>query len=332
MKLRLGTRGSDLARTQASWVARELEKSGLETELVVISTSGDRSTAPSFGSIGPQGVFVREIEQALIEGDVDIAVHSFKDLPTRSPDGLVIAAVPPRRDPADWLFVRKSLAADTDGAEPESGLTQPEPERGLTPTERGLTPFRLLPEGAKVGTSSARRQSWLRYFRPDLDVQPLRGNVPTRLRRLADGDYDAILLAGAGVERLAEASGVLDGALAEVGRSRLDPYAFVPAPAQGALAVQCRADDPRVLDSVAAIDDAATRVAVDLERRALALAEAGCDAAFGAFARAEGDGFELMVMSEIDGRIESAAVKGRGKRDLAFEAMQRLQARAGGAQ
>ena len=325
MKLRIGTRGSDLAMTQSGWVAAELAKSGLETELVVISTSGDRSSALSFGSIGPQGVFVREIEQALIEGQIDLAVHSCKDLPTTSPDALVIAAVPARRDPADWLLYRKSgqtpfrLGPDT-SAEAERGLTQP--ERGLTLP---------LPANASVGTSSARRQAWLAHWRGDLDVRPLRGNVPTRIRRLADGDFDAILLAGAGIERLTESSAVLESALAGVERLRLDPRAFVPAPAQGALAVQCREGDGAIREALAMLEDPGTRAAVDLERRALALAEGGCSTAFGAYARRIDDGFELIVMTESDGRVASASVAGDGSTGLEIEAIRRLQAQAGSA-
>lgn len=316
MKLKLGTRGSDLARTQSSSIAAALATAGIEAELVVISTSGDRSAAPSFGAIGPQGVFVREIEQALIDGDVDLAVHSYKDLPTTSPAGLVIAAVPVRRDPADWLLYRGSRGGQT-----PFRFSLAEPERGLTP----------LAVNAKVGTSSARRQAWLRHFRPDLDVQPLRGNVPTRLRRLADGDFDAILLAGAGIERLSEASGMLDGALASVERVRLDPREFVPAPAQGALAVQCRERDAGIREALAAIDDAPTRAAIELERRALALAEGGCDTAFGAYARAAGSGVELFLMTEINGRVTSVGIEGRDGSSLELDAMRRLQAQAGGA-
>jgi hydroxymethylbilane synthase len=315
MKLRIGTRGSDLAMTQSGWVAAELARSGHETELVVISTSGDRSSAPSFGSIGPQGVFVREIEQALIDGSIDLAVHSFKDLPTMSPDALVVAAVPPRRDPADWLLYRTRGQRIRPGATP-----------GATTPELALP----LPPEAVVGTSSARRQAWLAHWRGDLELQPLRGNVPTRIRRLADGDFDAILLAGAGIERLTESTGVLDGALERVERLRLAPRVFVPAPAQGALAVQCRESDSAIRDALAAIDDPATRAAVDLERRALALAEGGCNSAFGAYAQRAGEGFELVVMTEIGGRVATTSVAGAAE-GLELDAMRRLQAQAGSA-
>lgn len=314
MKLRLGTRGSDLATTQSGHVAAALGEIGIEAELVLISTSGDRSDAPSFGAIGPQGVFVREIEQALLAGEVDIAVHSFKDLPTASPDGLVIGAVPARRDEADWLFGKRE-------------------ERGQSPFSEGKRALTLpVANGARVGTASARRQAWLRHFRPDLEILPLRGNVPTRLRRLVDGDYDAILLAGAGVQRLAEASHLLDDALAAIDSHRLEPEHFVPAPAQGALAVQCRADDTAIREALAKIDDAATHTAVGLERAALALAEGGCDTAFGAFASPTADGFCLRVMLERAGRVLTTDVTGAADdATLAARAMAALDAAAGSA-
>jgi len=318
VRLRLGTRGSDLARTQSTTVARALEAHGCEVELVVIGTAGDRSSAPSFAAIGPQGVFVREIEQALLARDVDLAVHSYKDLPTRSPAGLVVAAVPPRHDPADYLVARpEALAADAahaGGADASDGSRQ-----ALVPLAPGL----------RVGTSSARRQVWLRHFRAGLEVLPLRGNVPTRLRRLADGDYDAILLAGAGIERLEAGSDALAGLREELRLVRLDPARFVAAPAQGALAVQCRDDDARLRDVLIRLDDARSRAAVTAERDVLARAEAGCDAAFGAYcAPADDAGFELTVMGELDGRIARASVRAATTEGLGLRAWQALEAAA----
>jgi hydroxymethylbilane synthase len=286
MKLRLGTRGSDLARTQASTVARNLDAAGCRTELAIIRTAGDRSAAPSFGSIGPQGVFVREIEDALLAGDIDLAVHSFKDLPTQSPAGLVIAAVPARLDPADVLLLRPAAHAPTEGA------------------------LLALVTGAKVGTASARRRAWLKHFRPDLVIESLRGNVPTRINRLKAGRYDAILLAGAGVERLRAKTDVLEAALEGLMVLRLDPRTFVPAPAQGALAIQCRRGDDAVVAAIGALDHAASRAAVAAERDVLARAEGGCDIAFGAHCRATDDGFELVAMLERDGRVLTAEVRG----------------------
>lgn len=308
MKLRLGTRGSDLALTQSRWVAGALADAGIECELVVISTSGDRSAAASFGSIGPQGVFVREIEQALVDGKIDFAVHSYKDLPSESPEALVVAATPARRDPADWLVYRRESATADDAWLP-------------------------LPRGARVGTSSARRQAWLRRFRPDLELAPLRGNVPTRIRRLGDGDYDAIVLAGAGIERLDEATDVLASSLGRLARRRLDPGRFVPAPAQGALALQCRREpgENRIAAALAAIGDRTAAQAVAIERAALALADGGCDAAFGAWARPASPGFTLSVMAERAGEIVAAEVTGEDRATLAAQAMQCLEPLDGGA-
>ncbi|HUL80865.1 MAG TPA: hydroxymethylbilane synthase, partial [Gammaproteobacteria bacterium] len=186
--LRLGTRGSDLARTQSTTIADALRAAGHDVELTIIKTAGDRDQSASFGSIGAQGVFVREIEQALVARRIELAVHSFKDLPTQSPAELVIGAVPKRVDPADLLLVRAGEIAGN------------------------ATDWLPLRPGARVGTSSARRRVWLAHFRPDLDILPLRGNVPTRIKRLRAGDFDAILLAAAGVERLRDGP-ALDGAL-----------------------------------------------------------------------------------------------------------------------
>jgi hydroxymethylbilane synthase len=280
-KLRLGTRGSELARTQSGTIAAALERLGFEVELTIIKTAGDQNTTSAFASIGPQGVFVREIEQALVERRIDVAVHSFKDLPTKSPAELTIGAVPQRVDPADLLLVRRDALASTADA------------------------WLPLKPGARVGTASARRRAWLTSFRGDLAVEPLRGNVPTRVRRLEEGRFDAIVLAAAGVERL-RAEQRLGSALAEVAVLRLDPARFVPAPAQGALAVQCRRDDARVLAALAQIDHAPSRVAVTAERDALARAEGGCDVAFGAYCVAACGQHELVAMLERGGAVHTA--------------------------
>ncbi|HVY63363.1 MAG TPA: hydroxymethylbilane synthase [Gammaproteobacteria bacterium] len=300
-KLRLGTRGSDLARTQSGTVAASLsEETGYEVELTIIKTSGDNNQTALFGSIGPQGVFVREIEQALVEGRIDFAVHSFKDLPTKSPAELVVAAVPRRVDPADLLLVRRSAPA---GAKDQ---------------------FIPLAKGARVGTASARRRVWLKHFRPDLNIEPLRGNVPTRLRKLLDGGYDAIVLAAAGVERLTAGHSL--GDLGEIEILRLDPGKFVPAPAQGALAVQCRRDDTRVLEALETIDHAPSHTAVLAERDALARAEGGCDIAFGAYCVKRGGAHELLAMHERAGIVRSARVRGRDPEKLGATAWATLDA------
>jgi len=284
-KLRLGTRGSELARTQSGTVAAALERLGFAVELTIIKTSGDQNTTSAFASIGPQGVFVREIEQALVAGHIELAVHSFKDLPTKSPPELVIGAVPTRVDPADLLLVRRAALA---GAGDD---------------------WLPLKAGARVGTASARRRAWLAHFRPDLVVEPLRGNVPTRVRRLEEGNFDAIVLAAAGVERL-QAEQRLGSALGDVSLVRLDPKRFVPAPAQGALAIQCRRDDARVLAALSSIDDAPSRAAVTAERDALARAEGGCDVAFGAYCSSVGGQLELVAMLERGGTVHVARVEG----------------------
>ena len=315
MKLRIGARGSHLARIQAAGAAARLERLGHETEIVAISTAGDRSSAPAFAAIGPQGVFVREIERALLDGTIDVAVHSHKDLPTASPDGLMVAAAPARRDPSDALIVRADrIDADRAGS------------------------FLPVPQGARIGTSSVRRQVWLRRFRPDVRAEPLRGNVLTRIRRLREGGYDAILLALAGLERLRAGAGAKaadPGAGAGAGTDapggaspldlgglevvRLDPAVFVPAPAQGALALQCRRSDRRVREALAPLDHARTREAVEAERALLARLEGGCELAFGAWCgRDPNRGEDVMVaMVERDGEVRRETARGAAPAVLA---------------
>ena len=300
MKLRLGTRASDLARIQSESVARSLDEAGFATELTFIRTAGDRSKAASFGSIGPQGVFVREIEQALLAGTIDLAVHSFKDLPTRSPPELTIAAVPERADAADVLIVS---------------------EEALDRNAGSLLP---LIEGARIGTASARRRVWLEHFRPDLRVESLRGNVPTRIRRLREQRHDAIVLAAAGVERLRRSTDVLDPLLDGLVILRLDPELFVPAPAQGALAVQCRQDDTEVLATLGALDDSPCRIVVSTERAALARAEGGCDIAFGAYCQRTDGGYDLIAMLERDGQVRTSRIAGSDAAALADKAWTEL--------
>src|SRR5882672_7146535 len=310
--LRLGTSGSDLARTQSTTFSNALRAAGHDVELTVIKTAGDRDQTGAFGSIGPQGVFVREIEQALVERRIELAVHSFKDLPTTSPEELVIGAVPKRVDPADLLLVRAGSLAGS------------------------ATDWLPLPHGARVGTASARRRVWLAHFRPDLAIEPLRGNVPTRIRKLRDGKLDAIVLAAAGVERLRDGP-ALAGALDDILVLRLDPQRFVPAPAQGALAVQCRRDDAGVRAALAVLDHAASRTAVEAERDALRRAEGGCDVAFGAFfvhghvdaGRRPGAQHELLGMHERSGRVRAARVRGSDPSRLGAELWAKLDTEGG---
>lgn len=268
--LRLGTRASTLATIQSGHVA-DLVRSrlGREVELVEISTEGDRSTEP-LARLGGTGVFVSALRDALLQDRIDLAVHSLKDLPTEPLDGIALAAVPAREDARDVVVAR-------------DGLTLGE-----------------LPPGSRVGTGSPRRAAQLRALGLGLTVVDLRGNVDTRLRKVADGELDAIVLARAGLARL----GRLDE-LTEV----LDPLQMLPAPGQGALAIECRAADTDLVTALAALDDPATRTAVTAERALLRTLEAGCSAPVGALAEVvEGDaGDELwlraVVLSE-DGAVD----------------------------
>ena len=271
--LRLGTRGSELARTQSQAVADALTAAtGTPVELVPIVTEGDRSDA-SIAQLGGTGVFVAAIRRALLEGSVDLAVHSYKDLPTAPEPGLIIAAVPGREDPRDALVAR-------------DGLTLGE-----------------LPPGAKVGTGAPRRVAQLRALGLGLDVVPIRGNVDTRMGRVAPGDLDAVVLARAGLARL----GRLD-AITET----LDPLQVLPAPAQGALAVECRTSDARTRELLGRLEDPVVRACVVAERSTLAALEAGCSAPVAAYAEvAEGEaGPELFLRASVTAIDGSDAVRG----------------------
>lgn len=249
--LRLGTRRSALATTQSQVVAEALRRtSGRDVELVEVVTRGDVDGAP-LSVIGGTGVFASALREALLAGEVDLAVHSLKDLPTAPAPGLALAAVPPREDPRDALVTRAG-----------TGLGH-------------------LPHGARVGTGSPRRAAQLRAARPDLEVVDVRGNVDTRLRLVADGALDAVVLAVAGLVRLGR-----DGEGHEV----LEPDVMLPAPGQGALAVECRTDDDATSAACAALDHGPTRAAVTAERALLGALEAGCTAPVGALATTGGDG------------------------------------------
>jgi hydroxymethylbilane synthase len=249
-----------LATTQSGLVAGLIrERLGRETELVEITTDGDRTqqAGTPMEQIGGTGVFVSALRDALLRGEVDVAVHSLKDLPTAAPEGIALAAVPTREDPRDVVVAR-------------DGLTLGE-----------------LPQGARVGTGSPRRVAQLRALGLGLDVVGVRGNVDTRIGKVRSGEYDAVLLARAGLARI--------GRLEEV-TEVLDPLQMLPAPGQGALAVECRADDD-LLAALAALDDRGSRAAVEAERAVLATLEGGCSAPIGALAElVEGeDGEELWV-------------------------------------
>jgi len=274
MSLRLGTRRSALAMAQARAVAEAITAaSGREVELVEITTYGDTSRAP-LAQIGGSGVFVNALRDALLDGRVDLAVHSLKDLPTTAAPGIALAAVPRREDPRDVLVARDGLA------------------------------LAELPSGARVGTGSPRRTAQLRALGLGLHVVPIRGNVDTRLRLVADGELDAVVLARAGLARL----GRLD-AVTEV----IDPLQMLPAPGQGALAIECRsaADDPssaELATLLAGLDDPETRAAVTAERTLLNTLEAGCSAPVGAFGEAvegeqESELYLRAVVTAADGSV-----------------------------
>jgi hydroxymethylbilane synthase len=266
-------------------------------ELVVVETAGDLDRTRAFADIGAFGVFVREIEHCLVQRTVDLAVHSYKDLPTRErPPELVVAAVPERRDAADVLLARPGA---------------------VDPAGDDLLGLVL---GARVGTSSARRRAQLASLRPDLVAVPLRGNVPTRVRKVREGACDAALLAAAGLARLAGAEDAPD--LAGLVVRRLPPDRFVPAPAQGALAVQVRADRADVVQAVREIDDPSVARALDAERALLRLVEGGCDLPFGAWAEAAADGsLRLVAGLEVDGAFRRASRRGRDPEELAAQTL-----------
>ena len=260
--LRLGTRASTLARTQSEAVAAEVTaRLGREVELVPVTTEGDLTDAP-LASLGGAGVFVSALRAALLRGEVDLAVHSLKDLPTADEPGIALAAVPLREDPRDAVVAR-------------DGLTLGE-----------------LPVGSTIGTGSPRRAAQLAALGLGLEITDLRGNVDTRLRRVAEGDLDAVVLARAGLARLGRVDEITE---------TLDPLQMLPAPGQGALAVECRADDTDLVAALSALDDAATRAAVLAERALLARLEAGCSAPVGALAEVvEGDdGDELWLRATV---------------------------------
>ncbi|OBK41642.1 hydroxymethylbilane synthase [Mycobacterium sp. 1245111.1] len=253
--IRIGTRGSLLATTQAGAIRDALKANGHQAELVVISTEGDRSQGP-IADIGV-GVFTAALREAIAAGEVDMAVHSYKDLPTAPDERFVIAAIPPREDPRDALVARDGLVLGE------------------------------LPNGAIVGTSSPRRAAQLRALGLGLEIRPLRGNLDTRLNRVSSGDLDAIVVARAGLTRLGRLDAVTE---------TLEPVQMLPAPAQGALAVECRAGDSRLATLLAELDDADARAAVTAERALLAELEAGCSAPVGAIA-------EVVESIDEDGHI-----------------------------
>jgi hydroxymethylbilane synthase len=244
-RLRIGSRGSQLALWQADYIRTLLRERGHEVEIEIIKTTGDKITDVALAKVGTKGMFTKEIEEALAGGQVDLAVHSLKDLPTALTGGFEIAAITQREDPRDVMCSIK------------------------------FENIQELPQGAHVGTSSLRRQAQLKTVRPDLDVQPMRGNVDTRLRKLEAGEYDAIILAAAGLKRLGKTQLV---------RQIISPEVMCPAAGQGALAIEIRAGDAVTREHILFLDDAAARTTTTCERALLNKLGGGCQVPIGAFA------------------------------------------------
>jgi hydroxymethylbilane synthase len=261
--IRIGTRGSLLATTQAGSIRDALIAAGHDAELVIVSTDGDRSQAP-IADIGV-GVFTAALREAIADGTVDMAVHSYKDLPTAPDPRFVIAAIPVREDARDALVARDGMVLGE------------------------------LPTGSVIGTSSPRRTAQLRALGLGLEIRPLRGNLDTRLNRVSSGVLDAVVVARAGLARIGRLDAVTE---------TLEPVQMLPAPAQGALAVECRAGDSGLAELLAELDDADTRAAVIAERTLLAELEAGCSAPVGAIA-------EVVESIDEDGRVfEELSLRG----------------------
>jgi hydroxymethylbilane synthase len=260
----MGTRGSALALAQSRQVARQLEtlNPGLRVEERIIRTTGDAQQTAALPAIGGKGVFTLEIEQALLAREIDFAVHSLKDLPPLFPAGLCLAAVPQRESAADVLILHSRFAQSTLCADWQT----------------------LLPQNARVGTSSLRRAAQLKYLRPDFRIENVRGNIDTRLRKLEEQNFDAIVLALAGLNRLELSVGYA---------IEFDQRQFVPAPGQGALAIEARSDDEAVLKVLSSLEHAATRSEIVAERTAMEALNAGCSTPLGARAVASENNLEL---------------------------------------
>jgi len=267
--IRIGSRGSQLALWQANHIADRLRADGRQVAIHIIRTTGDRLQEVAFAQVGTKGMFTKEIEEALFEGRIDLAVHSLKDLPTELAPEFVLAAIPERADPRD-AFVSVEYGSFFD-----------------------------RPAGAKVGSSSPRRQTQLRALRPDLDYVEFRGNVDTRLRKLQEGQAQAIILAASGLDRLGRTEWI---------RQRFDAEHLCPAAGQGALAIECRAGDAHTAHALAFLDHADTRFAVTAERAALNALGGGCQVPIGMYCRREGESFRISgVVASVEGEGRFAA-------------------------
>jgi hydroxymethylbilane synthase len=278
--LRIGTRGSALARWQAEFVRAELARRGTTAELVIIRTSGDRDRESSLRLIGGKGVFTKELEDALLDRRIDLAVHSMKDMPTRLPPELRIAAICQREDVRDALVSRNAIKLDQ------------------------------LPRGARIGTSSLRRQAQLRHYRRDLEMVDMRGNVDTRLAKLARGDYDAIVLAKAGLERLSRADQITQ---------ILPPDLCLPAAGQGAIGIEIRDEDGEIFAAVRQLNHPESQVAVEAERALLAGLESGCQVPIGAWCRVESGNLTMDACVFSPDGAESVRESRTGSRENAAE-------------
>ncbi|MDO8426075.1 MAG: hydroxymethylbilane synthase [Deltaproteobacteria bacterium] len=266
-KIVIGTRGSKLALWQANWVKGELEKRHpeLEVSLEKIKTTGDKILDVPLAKVGGKGLFVKEIEEALLEGRAHLAVHSMKDVPTIFPKGLHLRCITKREDPRDAVFSRNNVK------------------------------LLDLPKGSKIGTSSLRRQSQILHLRPDFEILHLRGNLDTRMRKLEDGHFDAIILAGAGVKRLGWESKITE---------LLSPEVSLPAIGQGALGIETRTDDEYINNLVAFFDHPETSYAVRAERALLKRLEGGCQVPIAAYGQLSGDTLNLTgLVASPDGKI-----------------------------
>lgn len=284
--LRIGSRGSMLARWQAEFVRRQLfQLTGMEAEIVIIKTSGDRMQQAPLTQIGGKGIFIKELEEALLEESVDLAVHSVKDIPTEVPGRLHFPAVCRRDDVRDCLV-----------------------------SNRGTT-LSHLKQGARVGTSSLRRQAQLRHFRSDFDIRDLRGNVDTRLRKVDSGEYDAIVLSKAGLDRLGWSQKITEPLSTEIS---------LPAVGQGAIAIESRVKDTEAAEILEKLDDAETRTVIIAERALLAALQGGCQVPLGAWARIErGELVMEAVVCSVDG-VQYVRQKATAPPEQAAELGQRM--------
>ncbi len=289
-KIIVGTRKSNLAITQTEWVIEQLKKAGVKNEFEVkkISTKGDKIIDVMLSKVGGKGLFVKEIEQAMYDKEIDFAVHSMKDMPAELPEGLVISSIPVREDHRDAFISKDNI------------------------------PLKDLPAGSIVGTSSLRRSSQILAKRPDLEIKWIRGNVETRLRKMREEDYDAIILAVSGLKRV--------GLSEELITEYLDPEVVIPAVGQGALAIECREDDDELHDILARINDVHTEKTITAERAFLNRIEGGCQIPIGGYAYLESDDIILSAMvGSPDGQtILQEVVRGNDPVQVGEQAAQKL--------